>query len=359
MKILYGARAARWDLLKITQLLATRVTKWSKECDKALHRLVCYIEASKSHCLSGFVGDPPEKWQLRLYCDADFAGDRPDFKSTSGAYLALTGPNTFCPLAAAAKKQTAVSHSTPEAEICSAYEGMSKLGIPALDLWDFVLKRSTVLNMIEDNETTCAIIKSGKNPSMRHISRTHGVNIGWLHDLYRRQLFGLTYSRTEAMCADIFTKTFRELPKWLHAIKLIGIRPSGTLPAAPPEPGPRPETEQRKAEHLENLRNGGGKSKNSKKGQKVAAPAVCQHIDDWKDTSSRNADWPDFASHMKWKGTTAFETGHGEWVEFDHSHKWTNVLRTPEHFRKHSNISGITFTGKRRTTLHEWKKCDC
>ena len=356
MKILYGARAARWDLLKITQLLATRVTKWSKECDKALHRLVCYIEASKSHCLSGFVGDPPEKWQLRLYCDADFAGDRPDFKSTSGAYLAVTGPNTFCPLAAAAKKQTAVSHSTPEAEICSAYEGMSKLGIPALDLWDFVLKRSTVLNMIEDNETTCAIIKSGKNPSMRHISRTHGVNIGWLHDLYRRQLFGLTYSRTEAMCADIFTKTFRELPKWLHAIKLIGIRPSGTLPAAPPEPGPRPETEQRKAENLENLRNGGGKSKKSKKGQHVAATAVCQHIDDWKDTSMKYADWPDFASHMKWKGTTAFETGHGEWVEFDHSHKWTNVLRTPEHFRKHSKISGITFTGKRRTTLHEWKK---
>ena len=31
MKILYGARAARWDLLKITQLLATRVTKWSRD----------------------------------------------------------------------------------------------------------------------------------------------------------------------------------------------------------------------------------------------------------------------------------------------------------------------------------------
>ena len=43
MKVLYGARAARWDLLKAVQLLATRVTKWSRECDKASHRLMCYI----------------------------------------------------------------------------------------------------------------------------------------------------------------------------------------------------------------------------------------------------------------------------------------------------------------------------
>ena len=41
MKILYGARAARWDILKAVQILSTRITMWSRECDKALHRLVC------------------------------------------------------------------------------------------------------------------------------------------------------------------------------------------------------------------------------------------------------------------------------------------------------------------------------
>ena len=230
------------------QLLASCVSKWSKECDKALHRLMCYIAHTTSHCLSGFIGDPPSQWQLRLYCDADFAGERPEFKSTSGGFLAITGPNTFFPLAAAAKKQTAVAHSTPEAEICSAYEGVSKMGIPSLDLWEFVLAREIVLILIEDNESTCAIIKSGRNPTMRHIARTHGVNVGWLHDLYKRRIFGLQYTRTEAMCADIFTKTFRELPKWLHAIKLIGIRPAGAPPEAPPEPGPRPPKEDGGAE---------------------------------------------------------------------------------------------------------------
>ena len=43
MKILFAARMARFDLLRATQSLASRVTKWSIECDVALHRLVAYI----------------------------------------------------------------------------------------------------------------------------------------------------------------------------------------------------------------------------------------------------------------------------------------------------------------------------
>ena len=35
MKILYGARFARWDLLKVVTKLATMVTKWTTSCDAA------------------------------------------------------------------------------------------------------------------------------------------------------------------------------------------------------------------------------------------------------------------------------------------------------------------------------------
>ena len=79
MKILYGARAARWDLLKAVQLLATRVTKWTKECDKALHRLICYINCTSHYTLRGYVGDEASGWRLRLFADADFAGERPGY----------------------------------------------------------------------------------------------------------------------------------------------------------------------------------------------------------------------------------------------------------------------------------------
>ena len=75
---------------------------------------------------------------------------------------------------------------------------------------------------------------------MRHLSRTQGVNIGWLHDLYKKELFNVMYSRTEAQCADVFTKCFKDLPKWEQAYRMIGMRQPGEKPEMPPTPGPRP-----------------------------------------------------------------------------------------------------------------------
>ena len=81
---------------------------------------------------------------------------------------------------------------------------------------------------------------------MRHLARTQGVNVSWLHDLYLKKVFGVVYSRTEAQCADVFTKTFRELLKWQQAARLIGIAKPDAPPYVPPEPGPRPETVEKK-----------------------------------------------------------------------------------------------------------------
>ena len=43
MKLLFAARMARFDLPRAVQGLASRVTKWSADCDKALRRLMCYV----------------------------------------------------------------------------------------------------------------------------------------------------------------------------------------------------------------------------------------------------------------------------------------------------------------------------
>jgi hypothetical protein len=43
MKILYGARAARWDVLRQVCYLAGFVSKWMVGHDRLLFRLVCYI----------------------------------------------------------------------------------------------------------------------------------------------------------------------------------------------------------------------------------------------------------------------------------------------------------------------------
>ena len=43
MKLLYGARYARYDLLKAISLLATMITRWDEACDRSMHKMMCYV----------------------------------------------------------------------------------------------------------------------------------------------------------------------------------------------------------------------------------------------------------------------------------------------------------------------------
>ena len=88
-----------------------------------------------------WVGDSAQDLSVHLYTDADFAGDKKNMVSTSGVHLVIRGKNTCFPLNALSKTQTAVSHSTPEAELVAADIGIRTMGIPCLALWNVVLQK--------------------------------------------------------------------------------------------------------------------------------------------------------------------------------------------------------------------------
>ena len=98
MKILYGARLARFDLLRAVCQLATCITKWDVNCDRRLHRLVCYIASTYHIRMVGRILDPLKDLELHLVADADFAGSTSTSRSTSGLFLCLQGPGTRFPL---------------------------------------------------------------------------------------------------------------------------------------------------------------------------------------------------------------------------------------------------------------------
>ena len=77
------------------------------------------------------------------------------------------------------------------------------------------------LHFMEDNTATLRIIKTGKSDALKHVSRTHGVNIAWLNEVYRQGIIIPRYCVTDAMAADIFTKAFTDALKWRHATGLI------------------------------------------------------------------------------------------------------------------------------------------
>ena len=73
----------------------------------------------------------------------------------------------------------------------------------------------------EDNQATILVVKKGYSPKLRHISRTHKVNLGCISEqVAPGSGISIQYVDTNLQVADIFT-----LPpqKWDNALKLLGI----------------------------------------------------------------------------------------------------------------------------------------
>jgi hypothetical protein len=149
---------------------------------------MCYVNSSVDRKMIGWVAVGLAELTLTLYSDADFAGDQDTMKSTSGVFLALVGPSSFVPLGAVSKKQGCVSHSTPEAEQVAADVAVRVEGLPALSLWEVIWFSAGLkpgperLKFREDNAAAIQILKTGRNPTIRHMGRTHKVCLRWLHD---------------------------------------------------------------------------------------------------------------------------------------------------------------------------------
>jgi hypothetical protein len=97
----------------------------------------------------------------------------------------VTWPNARVILNGVSRSQTAVSHSTPEAEIVAADYAMRVEGMPTLTLLGAILERKVHLCMMGDNEAMIQICHSGENPTMRYLNRAHKVGMSWLMDVFK------------------------------------------------------------------------------------------------------------------------------------------------------------------------------
>ena len=137
------------------------------ECDKRLLRLVAYINSTLHYRLKGWIGDSPRKLEQHYFSDADFAGCLQTQRSTTGAFAAICEPNSMFPTAMMSRRQTCVSHSTPEAELVAMDTTLRVVAMPTRVICD-VLSPSMKGVMFGDNEAMLQVIKTGRNPTMRY-----------------------------------------------------------------------------------------------------------------------------------------------------------------------------------------------
>ena len=229
------------------------------------------MHQTAEHAQICFVGDPPSKCWLTLFSDASFAGDLRDSKSTSGGILCLVGPNTYVPISWICKKQGAVSHSTAEAEVISLDAGVRLEGLPALTLWslvidvfepeakpknpklelslperlllqrqahdmfasvDFVPPSLPIsygranLFILEDNDAVIKMIVKGRSPNLRHVGRTHRVDLDWLFDrITKDPNCFVKWVGTKEQLGDILTKGSFTADPWGALLSLSLMMP--------------------------------------------------------------------------------------------------------------------------------------
>ena len=148
-------------MLRVTTWLATKVQQWTTECDNHLFRAISYLNETKDHLLTGHVGDDLHDIYVELFCDADFCGDDEHTYSTTGGWVQLSGKHTSFPLTWMSKKQGAVSRSTTEAEAAAMATTLFDEGLPLLELFSVLFKKSVRLLIREDNEATAKVVSAG------------------------------------------------------------------------------------------------------------------------------------------------------------------------------------------------------
>ena len=84
--------------------------------------------------------------------------------------------------------------------------------------------QEALLYVFEDNEAVIKMIIKGRSPTMRHVSRTHRVALGWLFDRINLDPnIQVKYIDTKNQLADILTKGNFTRDEWNHLLYLLNI----------------------------------------------------------------------------------------------------------------------------------------
>ena len=150
--------------------------------------------------------------------------------STSGVWATISSSSGgFFPLGWTSRKQSAVSHSTPEAEIVSADLAVHSFMIPLISVFKGFNTKFESKKLFEDNETAEGCLQSGTSKSMQLLPRTHAVNLMATKEAIEREGIRVCRATSEEQVADILTKAYSSPLKWLAARRHLGLKSASTI----------------------------------------------------------------------------------------------------------------------------------
>ena len=119
MTAMYPGRVARFDLLSTIGFLAKRITRSDRECDRRLHRLMCYVMTTADEISVGWIGEDPSALMAHLFARKLCRVSIHVEVYKRGCRFHIQGPSSRSPIAASCASHTSVAQSSTGSEVAS------------------------------------------------------------------------------------------------------------------------------------------------------------------------------------------------------------------------------------------------
>ncbi|KAE9336128.1 hypothetical protein PF008_g13168 [Phytophthora fragariae] len=218
--LLWISNCTRPDITAAVNYLARFVARPCEDHWRGMKLILRYLRGTTSLGLL-FKRDQGIgcKWHATIFSDADWAGEKSDVKSVSGAVLVLNG----MVIAWSSKKQISVALSTMEAEYVAAAMAVKEAAwikqlLVEIGLW----KANVAVSLQVDNQSA---IKSMENEMTSARSKHINVRYHYIRDVIARGDVSVSYCPTQQQLADILTRplqrvVFERLREQLRVVRL-------------------------------------------------------------------------------------------------------------------------------------------
>jgi hypothetical protein len=217
-RINYLATQTRCDISFTSSVLSRFLVNPAPAHVKAAKRVFQYLKGTVSYGITyGGSQYSPEKLDIRVYSDSDYAGDRHTYRSTSGYVSFVAGG----PASWQSKRQSVIAQSSTEAE----YIAMSELAKESVWLrcllreLEYRGKDLDPIALCGDNQGALSL---AENPTFHRGSKHIAVRYHFIRQEVEEGRLQLAYIPTDRMPADGLTKALKS-PAHARFVRLLTL----------------------------------------------------------------------------------------------------------------------------------------
>jgi phosphopantetheinyl transferase (holo-ACP synthase) len=196
--LLYAALLTRPDIAYATSMLGRYASNPGPEHIKAVKRVFRYLKGSLNYSIT-YSGDTKTSLYITGYTDADYAGDKDEYKSTTGYIFYLANG----PISYKSKLQPITAQSTTEAEYIALANATKEATYIKALITELGLYKQSNIPIYSDNN---GAIQLAKNPAYHERSKHINVRYHLIRQKLADNTISIHYIPTKDQKADGLTK---------------------------------------------------------------------------------------------------------------------------------------------------------